>query len=265
MLSSIVCGFNLNHEEEDGACQSSSTSTPKKHSKRRDNNRDKNPYSTRGLDKFSELLAELDERRKKVYSKMNPHDISFIRFAYSDNDDFVPIIVKVKNKDQNQKKNSKRDDQEDEKLKVRVRHMTSFSEPMQKTSEKESKQQQQQQPKLLESDNRSLLFSLDRMKYPSFYVPAVMILILVFLTVFGRSVATLCTCVLWYVIPVLSDTSFSSSSSSSSKPIKKIVRNTNKKEYVRGLSEKKMVVMNEDLNFPSKNNGSPKHGHQNSW
>ncbi|KAL1310403.1 hypothetical protein HN51_053032 [Arachis hypogaea] len=260
MLSSLVCGFNLNHEEEDGACQSSSTSTPKKHSKRRDNNRDKNPYSTRGLDKFSELLAELDERRKKVYSKMNPHDISFVRFAYSDNDDFVPIVVKVKNKDQNHKKNSKRDDQEDEKLKVRVRHMTSFSEPMQKTSitkEKESKQQQQQQPKLLESDNRSLLFSLDRMKYPSFYVPAVMILILVFLTVFGRSVATLCTCVLWYVIPVLSDTSFSSfSSSSSSKPIRKTVRNTNKKEYVRELSEKKMVV---------KDNDSPKHGHQNSW
>ncbi|RYR54622.1 hypothetical protein Ahy_A06g029930 [Arachis hypogaea] len=78
---------------------------------------DKNPYSTRGLDKFCKLLAELDERRKKVYSKMNPHDISFV-FAYSDNDNFVPIVVKVKNKDQNQKKNSKRDDQEDEKLKV---------------------------------------------------------------------------------------------------------------------------------------------------
>ncbi|KAL4370378.1 hypothetical protein AHAS_Ahas06G0059800 [Arachis hypogaea] len=58
------------------------------------------------------------------------------------------------------------------------------------------------------------------MKYPSFYVLAVMILILVFLTVFGRSVVTLCTCVLWY-------------------------------EYVRGLSEKKMVVMNEGLNSPS--------------
>ncbi|KAL4277381.1 hypothetical protein AHAS_Ahas20G0301500 [Arachis hypogaea] len=80
---------------------------------------------------------------------MNPHDISFVRFAYSDNDDFVPIVI--------------------------------------------------------------------------------MILILVFLTVFGRSVATLCTCVLWY-------------------------------EYVRGLSEKKMVVMNEGLNSSSKDNGSPKHG-----
>ncbi|RYR30322.1 hypothetical protein Ahy_B01g055121 [Arachis hypogaea] len=85
-----------------------------------------------------------------------------------------------------------------------------------------------------------------------------MILILVFLTVFGRSVATLCTCVLWYVILVMSDTSFSSSSSS--KPIRKTVRNTNKKEYVRGLSEKKMVVMNEGLNSPSKDNGSSKQG-----
>ncbi|KAL4396988.1 hypothetical protein AHAS_Ahas01G0146900 [Arachis hypogaea] len=56
-----------------------------------------------------------------------------------------------------------------------------------------------------------------------------MIMILVFLTVFGRSVATLCTCVLWY-------------------------------EYVRELSKKKMVVMNEGLNSPSKDNGSPKHG-----
>ncbi|KAL4394339.1 hypothetical protein AHAS_Ahas02G0142100 [Arachis hypogaea] len=56
----------------------------------------------------------------------------------------------------------------------------------------------------------------------------------------------------------MSDTFFSSSSSS--KPIRKTVRTTNKKEYVRGLSEKKMVVMNEGLNSPSKDNGSPKHG-----
>ncbi|KAL4285767.1 hypothetical protein AHAS_Ahas19G0019100 [Arachis hypogaea] len=56
----------------------------------------------------------------------------------------------------------------------------------------------------------------------------------------------------------MSDTSFSSSSNS--KPIRKTVRNTNKKEYVRGLREKKMVVMNEGLNSPSKDNGSPKHG-----
>ncbi|MED6132259.1 hypothetical protein PIB30_017332 [Stylosanthes scabra] len=252
MLNSLVCGINFNHEEEeDGACSSSSSTPKNKQSKRRDNKRDKNPYSNRGLDKFSELLADLDERRQKLYSKVSPHDISFVRFTYSNNNDFVPIIVKVKNN----KKNSKRDDdnnnnnnQEDEKLKVRVlRHKTSFSEPMQKTSN------QQQQPKVLESENKScLLFSWERMKYPCFYVPVVMILILVFLMVFGRSVASLCTCVLWYVVPTLSDTS---SSSSSSKPIRKPVRNTKKKEY----------EISEDLNSQSKDKGSAKHGHQNSW
>ncbi|MED6217615.1 hypothetical protein PIB30_019382 [Stylosanthes scabra] len=267
MLNSLVCGINFNHEEEeDGAC-SSSSSTPKKNSKRRDNNkRDKNPYSNRGLDKFSELLADLDERRQKLYSKVSPHDISFVRFTYSNNNDFVPIIVKVKNNN-NKKKNSKRDDGNNNNQEV-LRHKTSFSEPMQKTTstmittkEKESKQQQQQKPKvMLESDNNksksNFLFSWKRMKYPSFYVPAVMILILMFLTVFGRSVTTLCTCVLWYVVPTLSDISSSSTSSSSSKPIRKTtVRNNKKKEY----------VMTEDLNSQPKDRGSAKHGHQNSW
>ncbi|XP_015968773.1 uncharacterized protein LOC107492285 [Arachis duranensis] len=105
---------------------------------------DKNPYSTRGLGKFWELLTELDERRKKVYSKMNPHDISFVQFAYSDNDEVSIFLC-------------------------------------------------------------SGCYDID----------------------FG----------------VLNGVC--------SKPIKKTVRNTNEKEYVRGLSEKKMVVMNEGLNSPS--------------
>ena len=246
MLNAFVCG-GFQHQEEDGPCHS-----PKK-SKRKDS-RDKNPYSTRGLDKFSALLADLDERRQKVYSQMSPQDISFVRFAYSNTDDFVPIVVKVKNKDHNKKNRSEE---------LKVRHLTSFSEPM----EKSATATERRQPKL-ESDNKKVKkkkngFSWNMMKWgmlrhPSFYVPAVMILILVFLTVFGRSVATLCTCVMWYVVPTLSDTL---------KPSKTV----RKKDYVRGLSEKKMV--SEGLDSPksgdskaSKDKGSAaKHSHQKSW
>jgi len=199
MLNHLVCG-NFQHQlEDDIPC-----SSPKSKSKKKGNNRDNNPYASRGLDKFSTLLSELDQRRKKVYSQMNPHDISFVRFTYS-SDDFVPIVVKVKNNNHHKKHMSEEQ--------VKVRHVTSFSEPMDQKHVEETKQ-----PKLEISHHdddvknasnkiESIGFSLNMLKRPSFYVPAVVILILLLLTVFGRSFATLCTCIVWYIVPILKDSS----------------------------------------------------------
>ena len=111
MLNHFICG-SFHHQEEDVPC-----SSPKK-SKRKESRNDKNPYSNRGLDKFSALLDDLDERRTKVYSQMSPQDISFVRFAYSNNHDIVPIVVKVKNnKDQKKHKSEE----------LKARHITSSS------------------------------------------------------------------------------------------------------------------------------------------
>ncbi|RYR06128.1 hypothetical protein Ahy_B06g085921 isoform A [Arachis hypogaea] len=92
MLSHFGCG-TFHHEADDELpCP-----TPRKSKTKKDN-----PFSTRGLDKFSALLADLDERRQRIYSQMNPHEISFVRFVYSSTNDFVPIVVKVKNNNKSQ-------------------------------------------------------------------------------------------------------------------------------------------------------------------
>ncbi|XP_038976395.1 uncharacterized protein LOC120107257 [Phoenix dactylifera] len=62
-------------------------------SKRKGN---KNPYSTRGLDKFSTVLAELEARRKKIMAKVGTEGVSMVRFVYSNSEDWIPIIVKLR-------------------------------------------------------------------------------------------------------------------------------------------------------------------------
>ncbi|KAE9599984.1 hypothetical protein Lalb_Chr14g0368171 [Lupinus albus] len=248
MLKPFVCG-TFHHEDDDNSLLVSPSFSPKK-SKRKN----ENPYSTRGLDKFSELLADLDKKRQKIYSEMNPNDISFVRFVYSNTNDFVPIVVKVKNKDHYKQHKS------EELRVVKARHLTP-SESMDKyTTESNAAivEERKQQPKL-ELEAKKSMKKWDMWK-PYFYVPIVIISILMLLTMFGRSFATLCTCVLWYIIPTLKGSSLLNPWKSMQKKdyvkglseIKKLVVtnevNTNKKkDHVRGFSEKKMVVMNEGM------------------
>ncbi|OIW20866.1 hypothetical protein TanjilG_24944 [Lupinus angustifolius] len=250
MLKPFVCG-TFHHEDDDNPLLVSPGFSPRKSKRKYEN-----PYSTRGLDKFSELLADLDEKRQKIYSEMNPNDISFVRFVYSNTDDFVPIVVKVKNKDHHKQHRS-------EELRViKARHLTPSESMNKSTTESNAAivEEIKQQPKLeLEAKESTKNFSWNMKKWdmwkPYFYVPIVIILILMLLTMFGRSFATLCTCVLWYIIPTLKDSSSLNPRKSMQKKdhirglseIKKVVVtnevNTNKKkDYVRGFSEKKMVV-----------------------
>ncbi|XP_014500668.1 uncharacterized protein LOC106761616 [Vigna radiata var. radiata] len=252
MLNHFVCG-SFQHQEDVAPC-----SSPKS-SKRKKESRNNNPYSDRGLDKFSALLADLDERRQQVYSQTSPQEISLVRFAYSSNDDFVPIVVKLKNKDQNKKHKSEE---------LKTTHLTSFSEQLKKSAEEATVEERKEQNKKLESHKKKdFSFSWNMLKWPSFYVPAVVILILAFLIVFGRSVATLCTCVVWYVVPMLSEFCYESSKS------RKSVINWKKRDYVWGwLNDTKMVSPEElasprsgDFKAYSNGKNSGKHGHQKSW
>ncbi|KAK7311381.1 hypothetical protein RJT34_09493 [Clitoria ternatea] len=233
MLNHFACGtFHHQDLEDGGPC-----SSPKK-PKRKDSKRDKNPYSNRGLDKFSELMADLDQKRQELYSQMNPHDISFVRFTYSKNDDFVPIVVKVRNKEQKKHKSEE----------LKVRHFAPF---LENSEAIEDGINARVVPKSLKV-NKNCGFSWNLLKRPSFYMPVVVILILVLLTVFGRSFATLCTCVVWYAVPTLSD--------DNSLIARKVMKK--KKE---GLSEKKIVNNASEGLFSLNDETSGKHAHQKSW
>ncbi|GLT71184.1 hypothetical protein SLA2020_432180 [Shorea laevis] len=111
MLSSLICGAGSFRQEEEEdelwSLANSPCSSPRKSSRRRsshNNKQSKNPYSTRGLDKFSALLADLDEKRQKIYLQAGSQDISLVRFVHSNSNDWKPIIVKSKDKKEKKEK-----------------------------------------------------------------------------------------------------------------------------------------------------------------
>lgn len=231
MFSPLICGSFQDQEEDDfeflRSCSQAKKPSRKPtrwHSfggRNKDNNNNKNPYAGRGLDKFSALLAELDSKRQKIYTQKGSEDISLLGFVYSNSDDYKPIVVRLKK----QPDKAKLDKKEENKS---------------KTEATDNKVAMIEQPKgdvklsRIESDiktspkNISLVW--DRIKWknlrrPGYYVPVIIILILVFLAIFGRSFAILCTTLGWYFIPTIQ--AYGSSGTS----LKKM-----KKDYVKALS-----------------------------
>lgn len=218
MLSVFFCGnCSFPHQEEEEKENDSSASSPPKKSKKSN----KNPYSTRGLDKFSELLTDLEEKRQKIYSQMGTEGISLVRFVYSNSNDCVPIVVKLKKIHKEGKDNK------------HVSVTQTNSNAVDEIVEAPVPSKEVEQPKLElsneKTENKKKSFSwnvkLDKWKRPSYYLPVIIILILLSLAVYGRSFAVMCTSIGWYVLPILKD----SSSTKNPEPTKK--------NYVRRFSE----------------------------
>ncbi|CAK7347419.1 unnamed protein product [Dovyalis caffra] len=202
--------------------RSSPSATPRK--SRKSSKNSKNPYSSRGLDKFSALLAELEEKRQKIYSQIGSEDVPMVRFVYSSSNDCVPVIVKVKDQKQDKPKVSSADN-------IKDKPITSNNEVVDKLPiEAPVEGKQVEQPRLetykkTEEKCYTWNMKLHRWRRPYYYMPVAIVLILLFLVFFGRSVAIFWTSLGWYIVPTLS----------SKKP-------TQKKEYVRKLSEPKMTI-----------------------
>ncbi|WCJ35558.1 ZCF37 [Euphorbia peplus] len=223
MLSPFICGSFQNQElEEEDQASPCTTPTRKSRKSSKDN---KNPYSTRGLDKFSALLAELEEKRQKIYSQVGSDDISFVRFVYSSSNDCVPVIVKVKD----HSKSPLRDHQHVTKEKTLcqvVKEKTSCQSPEKPKSPKQETRLMELDDKKILKEKKKVYFKLNKWRRPSFYMPIFMILILIFLAFFGRSVAILCTSIGWYLVPTLN-----------SKTPEKLASLKKKKTLVRRVSE----------------------------
>ncbi|GMH03192.1 hypothetical protein Nepgr_005031 [Nepenthes gracilis] len=211
MVGSFICGGNSFPREEEEHRFHSADSSPRKSSSR---SKDiKNPYSDRGLDKFSALLAEIEEKRQKIYSELGPEEISLVRFVYSNDNNIKPIVVKAKSKEQQQQPRS----QSNSGPLDNHHHVASSA-----AAVVEGKPQEI-------AENKRWRFQY-KLKQPSCYWPAVVILILFFLVLFGRSVAILCTSIGWYLLPTMTHGSSN------------LKRSMKKKDYARRLSDKKMLV-----------------------
>ncbi|XP_009351130.2 uncharacterized protein LOC103942664 [Pyrus x bretschneideri] len=243
MLSPFNCAtFNHQEEDDDEPMISTSPPTPRKSSRsksagliyRRHNKDSKNPYSDSGLDKFSALVADLEEKRKKIYAQMDPKDISFVRFVFKDETDTsapVPIVIKKKHKKVGKTKTTGNPEEN----RSNANSVASENIDQSHIDKKDVKQKQPGSKSDQESKKGS--FSSSNMKSdgwrrPSYYLPVVVIFILVLLTLSGRPFAILCTSIFWYAIPTLKQSSSSTRRPAASK----------KKDYIRRLSDKKMVA-----------------------
>ncbi|KAJ8773245.1 hypothetical protein K2173_028422 [Erythroxylum novogranatense] len=195
-----------------------------------------NPFSDRGLDKFEELLADIEKKKKMIHSKVGPEDVYYVSFKYSPSNDCVPVLVKLKDRNGQEvsKKNTKTADFKDDK-----KDSNNFGAHETKVLDKSPRKESSTPVERIEKGSCWNLM-LNKWRRPSFYMPVILILILLLLLFFGRSVVTLYISIGWYVLPTMI----------SKKPLKK-------KIYKRGFSELKMA--SEGLSSPkiSKTNAPP--------
>ncbi|KAJ0973690.1 hypothetical protein J5N97_015655 [Dioscorea zingiberensis] len=140
-----------------------------------------NPYSNRGLDKFSAVLAELDARREKIMAKAK--DVSMVRFMYNDSHEWVPIIVKL------------RDDH----------HQNQQQQQPPKVPKEHAKPPEMKEEKMMMIMEKKKSFELRTSTWgiTCYYWSVVMVLIMVCLFMFGRVFAICCTSIWWYLVPSL--------------------------------------------------------------
>ncbi|GAA0140708.1 hypothetical protein LIER_02009 [Lithospermum erythrorhizon] len=199
MFNTFICGSFQNQENEDTL---SPCSTPKRsrRSGSYKNKENKNRYSNLGLDKFNALLSELEEKKQKIYTQKGAEDIDLVQFDITSDNEIKPIVVvKVKRKrpcDASSITSSKP-----------ALNILQVSEQLKKHAENhetssDKKLDVEEIPKK-KRGYASSPFMLEKFKRPFYYLPVVVILILLFLAIYGRPFAILCTSIGWYLIPLL--------------------------------------------------------------
>ncbi|GMI77391.1 hypothetical protein like AT1G59590 [Hibiscus trionum] len=228
MFQPLICGASNHHEDDDNELLNSPNSTPRKSRKTKSHNKDsKNPYSNRGLDKFSALLSELEDKRQKIYLQTGSEDISLVRFMYKNSTDVVPVVVKLKDKKEEPKTipvETKDHRQQEDKHPIQT--LNEAKDVINKISKLQPDSENTHEKRKKKKKNR---FSWRR---PSYYLPAFFVFILVLLVFFGRSASILFTCIGWYIVPTIQGESYS----------KVRRRAMKKKDYVQNSSVKSEAV-----------------------
>ncbi|KAG8099533.1 hypothetical protein GUJ93_ZPchr0013g34981 [Zizania palustris] len=174
-----------------------------------------NPYASRGLDKFSTVVSELESRREKILRRVGPaadggdHRV-LVRFAQSEAKGWVPIVVKLPPEEEQRRQ------QEGCKKRKQAAASTTSSSPPQPTPLASEPASPKEDVKLSSAaaavpvkrkaagDGERWSWSWGKSVRPQHYIPFVAVLLLVSVVVFGRVFAICCTSVWWYLVPILS-------------------------------------------------------------
>ncbi|KAK8596918.1 hypothetical protein V6N13_001526 [Hibiscus sabdariffa] len=216
MFQPLICGAFNHQENDDNEVWSSPNSTPRTRKTKSHNKDSKNPYSNRGLDKFSALLCELEDKKQKIYLQRGSEDISLVRFMYKNSTDVVPVVVKLKDKKEEPKTIPVDHHQPEAEVKHPMQTLNESKDAINKMSRLQPDSENTHEKKKKMKKNR---FSWRR---PSYYLPALFVFILLLLVFFGRSVSILFTCVGWYIVPTIQGESYS-----------KVGQAMKKKDYVQ--------------------------------
>ncbi|TKV95382.1 hypothetical protein SEVIR_9G359700v4 [Setaria viridis] len=164
-----------------------------------------NPYAGRGLDRFSVVLSELETRRARILRRVGSDDtgLVLVRFAVQSNGGWTPVVVKLPEQPLKQKQGATakkpRAAASAPPLPPAPASPVSLLDPASSPREREGVKKA-----TAKVPARRASFSWGRrVRRPSCYLPAVVVLTLVSLVVFGRVFAICLTSVWWYVLPTL--------------------------------------------------------------
>ncbi|VFQ99060.1 unnamed protein product [Cuscuta campestris] len=257
MFNPLICLSSSNPLEEDDYdyLQDSQSSSPKRSKK---GNNKSNPYAGRGLDKFSALLAQIESQKRKIYNQVGPDEISIVRFVFSSdskNDVVKPIVVKLKAANNNIKNRENR-------TASLTRSSGAQSPDEDRSSDGDAggrtaaAAKEGGKEKLITKSVSWKKMKWEELRKPRFYLPFTVLMILVFLAIYGRAFAILCTSIGWYAIPAAGGSS-GSSGERRRRPATATtkIRNYNRKEYMRRFSEKNLLKRSGDDGSPSPKSG----------
>jgi len=163
-----------------------------------------NPYAGRGLDRFSVVLAELETRRARILRRVGSDTgLVLVRFVQS-NGGWTPVVVKLP--DEEQLKHGAADAKKPRAAAPPLPPApASSTSPLDPASpmEREGGEKGKKATTTKVPARRASFSWGTRVRRPSRYWPAVIVLTLVSLAVFGRVFAICLTSIWWYVLPTL--------------------------------------------------------------
>ncbi|URE37071.1 hypothetical protein MUK42_15894 [Musa troglodytarum] len=184
----------------------------------------KNPYSARGLDKFATLVAELEARKERVMANAASQGgaAAMVRFTYSGPNEWIPIIVKIRDPQVEAGKPSDVEKPKAPPPPPPVQAIPEASPPEKDVGEGAEAVAPERKPRGH--------FSWGNWR-PSCYWPLVAVLMLLCLVTFGRVFAICCTTVGWYMVPIMQG--------ESGEGVRRSIKK--KKDYGRRPSDKRMA------------------------
>ncbi|KAG2551042.1 uncharacterized protein LOC120651952 [Panicum virgatum] len=165
-----------------------------------------NPYAGRGLDRFSVVLAELETRRARILRRVGSDTgLVLVRFVQS-NGGWTPVVVKLPDDDEQLKHGAAAAAAKKPKAAAPPLPLPAPASPTSPLDPASPRGREEGGKKAITTKvpARRASFSWGtRVRRPSRYWPAVIVLTLVSLAVFGRVFAICLTSIWWYVLPTM--------------------------------------------------------------